>query len=168
MSGVPIRLRWAVDAVDPQPAERLLEVGCGPGVAAGLLCDRLTTGGLLAVDRSATAIARAARRNAEHLATGRLELRQCGLDALEVAPASLDQALAVDVNVFWTAPADAELRLLRAALRPGGRLHLLYGVGPSGPERVTRAIADRLAAARFDDVTVLSSPAGFGVTARRP
>jgi trans-aconitate methyltransferase len=35
-----------------RPGERLLEIGCGSGVAAALVCARLDDGRLLAIDRS--------------------------------------------------------------------------------------------------------------------
>lgn len=60
--------------LDPGSADQVLEIGCGPGVAAAVVCERLTTGRLLAVDRSAVA----ARRTAEHVAGGRLEVRNGG------------------------------------------------------------------------------------------
>ena len=28
---IPARIRWAVDILDPQPADQVLEIGCGPG-----------------------------------------------------------------------------------------------------------------------------------------
>jgi protein-L-isoaspartate O-methyltransferase len=84
--GVPARVAWAVDLLDPQPADRLLEVGGAPGVAAALICERLTTGHLVAVERSATGLRRIADRNAEHVESGRLVLRGCALADLTSRP----------------------------------------------------------------------------------
>ena len=62
------RFAWAVDTLEVRPAGRLLEVGCGHGVAVSLVCERLTTGTITAIDRSPKMIEMATRRNREHLA----------------------------------------------------------------------------------------------------
>jgi SAM-dependent methyltransferase len=169
VTAVPHRIRWAVDVLDPGPDDRLLEIGCGPGVAAALVCERLRGGRLLAVDRSAVAVRRTAERNAAHVAAGRLEVRESSLSGLEVPPRSLDAALAVNVNVFWTTGAAAELAVLLAALRPGGAVHLLWGGGgPTSGDRITRPVAAALAAAGFAGVRPVTGDAGLGVSAVRP
>jgi SAM-dependent methyltransferase len=161
---IPDRIRWAVEVVDPRPGERVLEIGCGPGVAAALVCPRLTDGHLTAVDRSAVAVARTRQRNAEHLASGRLEVVRSELDTLDLQ--GMDKAFSVNVNVFWTTGATRELAALHRALRPGGRLYILYGSGPTGEDRVTPTIAASLAGHGFGDVESIRSPHGVGVTAR--
>src|SRR5215210_1905105 len=61
------RFVWAVDILALDPADRVLEVGCGHGVAVSLVCERLTSGRITAIDRSKKMIEMAARRNREHV-----------------------------------------------------------------------------------------------------
>jgi len=139
-SAVPERIRWAVDALTPGPDEHLLEIGCGPGVAVALVCERLAGGRIVAIDRSATAIARATRRNAHHLATGRAVLRMAALEQLTPgdlpeARTRFDKVFAMNVNLFWTRSPARELDLIRTLLAPGAALYLFYGYGsqPGAP-----------------------------------
>src|SRR5919198_3852667 len=54
VAGVPERLAWAVEVLHVRPDDEILGIGGGPGVAAGLVCERLTGGGrLVGIDRSA-------------------------------------------------------------------------------------------------------------------
>ena len=61
------RLVWAVETLAVQPADRLLEIGCGHGVAVSLVCERLDGASIVAIDRSPTMIELATRRNAIHV-----------------------------------------------------------------------------------------------------
>jgi len=99
---VPNRIHWALEVLDPRPADEVLEIGSGPGVAAALVCEVLETGRLLAIDRSAVATRRTSKRNTAHVEAGRLEVRTVALAALEVPAHSLDIAFSVNVNLFWT------------------------------------------------------------------
>ncbi|MCO1654000.1 class I SAM-dependent methyltransferase [Pseudonocardia humida] len=158
-----------VDLLDPAPGQRILEIGPGPGVAAALVCERLGDGRLLAVDRSAVAVRRTAQRNAEHVAAGRLEVRQAALHELDLPTGELDAAFSIDVNLFWTGPAATELGMLAAALRPGGALHVCYGAGgPQSAERITGPVAAALRAHGFLDVVVRDEAGGLAVSARTP
>jgi SAM-dependent methyltransferase len=127
-------VRWAVELLSPGPDDQLLEIGCGPGVAVGLLCERLVGGRIVAIDRSTTAISRAERRNAAHVAAGKAVLRTVALERLRPgdllgAPERFDKVFAMNVNLFWVRSAAKELDLIKRLLAPGGTLYLFYGYG---------------------------------------
>lgn len=122
----------AVELLDVAPADELLEIGCGPGVAVGLVAAALEGGRALAIDRSATAIARAGRRNAAHVANGTVELRETSLETFDPGDDRFDTVFAIDVNLFWTRRPASELATIARALKPGGVLRLFYGPGPGG------------------------------------
>lgn len=120
------RQRWAVGFVAASSPRSVLEIGCGPGAALALLCEVLPDAQLVGVDRSATAVRRAAARLAEVPGGGRVSLQQVAIADLDVPDASIDAVLGVNVNVFWTSAATRELAVLRRVLSRGGVLHLVY------------------------------------------
>ncbi|WP_229791536.1 SAM-dependent methyltransferase [Micromonospora fulviviridis] len=69
------RLAAIVNALPLQPHSRVLEIGCGPGAAARAVAARLTTGHILAIDRSATAIAQAETAAVGEIRSGRMSVR---------------------------------------------------------------------------------------------
>jgi cyclopropane fatty-acyl-phospholipid synthase-like methyltransferase len=149
-AAVPERVRWAVETLDVQSGDCVLEIGCGPGVAAALICERLVDGRMLAIDRSPLQIERSRRRNEACLASGRLSLEAVGLAELDAGEERFDKVFAIDVNVFWLGPAKEELAAVGKALAPGGGLFLFYA--PPGPERARRAV---------EGVTAALQAAGF-------
>lgn len=164
---VPARMVAAVDLLGPQPADAVLEVGGGSGVSAGLICGRLGSGRLVALDRSSVAGRRNARRNADHQAAGRLEILTGELADLDEAAGPFDRALALNVNAFWTGPADAELAALGRVLKPGGLVVLAWGSG--GPQRSSRIVDPAIAGLvrhGFLGIEPIRDPRLVGVTAR--
>jgi ubiquinone/menaquinone biosynthesis C-methylase UbiE len=116
---------WAVEQLAPRPTDHILEIGCGPGVATQLICERLTTGRLVAIDRSKTAITAARIRNQAHESAGKATFLRTALDQAEFRGQRFDKILAINVNVFWLNPA-TELEAIHKVLKPGGRLTLVY------------------------------------------
>jgi ubiquinone/menaquinone biosynthesis C-methylase UbiE len=119
------RLRAVVDRLDVQPADRVLEIGCGHGVAAGYVCERLDTGHLTAVDRSAKMIEAAARRNAAFVEAGKADFVVATLEDLDLGERSFDKVFAVRVGLFHREPERARA-LAERWLAPGGRLLAVF------------------------------------------
>ncbi|HEU4453184.1 MAG TPA: class I SAM-dependent methyltransferase [Longimicrobium sp.] len=122
---VPERLVWAVEMLDVRPSDRVLEIGCGTGVAVSLVCERLDGGSITAIDRSATMIEAAAKKNRAHVDSGRAIFRHAALRDADFGEGAFDRAFAFNVNVFWQKPA-REVEAVRRLLAPGGALHLFY------------------------------------------
>ena len=128
MAPLSSRLTTIVDALPLRPGLRVIEIGCGPGAAAREVAERVgPRGHVLAVDRSAKAIARLAESAAELVAAGRLTARRVAAEALELDPGEerYDLAFAVRVGAFdGRHPHAGSLALaqLGRALVPGGRL----------------------------------------------
>lgn len=164
---VPVRLRWAVEQLGIAPGARVLEIGCGTGVAVGLVCERLTTGHITGIDRSASAIGRARQRNAAHIAAGRAGLWTG--DLMDFAPdaGAFDRVFAVNVNVFWTGPAQAQLQRLSELTRPGGAVHLVYEAPDARKAgRIAKALHEKFTERGFP-TTILEGPSPklAGITA---
>lgn len=86
MAALSSRLAAIVEALPLRPESRVLEIGCGPGAAARAVAERLTSGHVLAIDRSASAVAQARAAGAEAIAAGRLSVRQVAAEALVLEP----------------------------------------------------------------------------------
>jgi ubiquinone/menaquinone biosynthesis C-methylase UbiE len=119
------RISRFVEAMKVRPGDRVLEIGCGHGVAAGLVCARLETGCYVAIDRSAKMIAAAARRNEVHVQSGKARFLVATLEAADLGDARFDKVFAMRVRLFHDAPEEAE-RLARRWLAPKGRLFAEY------------------------------------------
>ena len=84
--GLSARLTAIVDALPLRPGMRVLEIGCGLGAAVREVASRIGHGHVLAIDRSAKAVAQARSASGAEIASGRLSLRQVAAEELELLP----------------------------------------------------------------------------------
>jgi ubiquinone/menaquinone biosynthesis C-methylase UbiE len=136
------RNRWAVSLLEVQPADRVLEIGFGPGLAIAELAGRATRGHVYGIDRSQVMVHQASRRNRAAIRAHRVELVHASVDQLPRFDEPLDVILAVNSVGFWADPAE-RLHDLRRLLRPGGRIALATQPRCPGATRVTTARAAR-------------------------
>jgi ubiquinone/menaquinone biosynthesis C-methylase UbiE len=119
------RLQRVVDELAIRPDDRVLEIGCGHGVAATLVCGLLKGGRLTAIDRSPKMIEAATRRNAAYVADGRAEFLVGALEELDLGERRFDKIFAVRVGLFHREPARARA-LAERWLAPGGEIFAFY------------------------------------------
>ena len=119
------RLRSIVDRLDIRPEDRVLEIGCGHGVAATLVCERLGAGRLTAIDRSPKMIDVATRRNEEHIAAGKAEFLVGAIEDIDLGDRRFDKIFAARVGLFQR-ESDRAHALASRWLAPGGRISVFY------------------------------------------
>ena len=151
------RNRWVVSLLDVRPADRVLEIGFGPGVAIAALA-RAGAGHVYGVDHSAVMVREASRRNAAAIRAGRVTLLNASADRLPAAlDGPFDVILAVNSLGFWPAPGE-RLAELRLRLAPGGRIAIVSQPRSPGATAAT----SRTAAAEIENLL-----SGAGYTHRR-
>lgn len=105
----------------------VLEIGCGPGVAARAIARTLTSGHILGIDRSRKAIDLASAGSAEEIASGRLAFRLAAIEEFELGAGEdrFDLAFAMRVGALDGRHPELEARAMariKAALKPQGLL----------------------------------------------
>ena len=119
------RLRAVVEQLNIQPNDRVLEIGCGHGVAATLVCERLKGGRLTAIDRSPKMIEAAKSRNAAHIQVGKAEFLVMRLEDMDLGKRRFDKVFAARVGLFHREPQRAR-SLVEKWLAPGGEVFSFY------------------------------------------
>jgi trans-aconitate 2-methyltransferase len=140
------QLEWAQEVLERlalRGDETVLDAGCGSGRVTALLLDRLPRGRVIAVDASASMIAKA-----RDTLGGRADIRQGDLSQLELRE---EVDLVFSNAVFHWIPDHRNLfRRLFAAMLPGGRLVAQCG-GRGNVATLAKAIVEVAAQQRFGE-----------------
>jgi SAM-dependent methyltransferase len=114
---------WLVEAIDPKPGQRVLELAAGPGETGFLVAERLGPDGTLVSTDQSPHMVDVARRRAEELGLGNVEFRVLDGQQIDLDERSFDAVLCRWGYMLMADP-DAALRGTRRVLRQGGRLAL--------------------------------------------
>ena len=156
------RNRWVVSLLGVRPADRVLEIGFGPGLAVAELV-RAGAGHVYGVDHSGVMLRQASRRNAAAIRAGRVTLVHAPVDRLPAAlDGPFDAILAVNSLGFWPAAAE-RLAELRRRLAPGGRIAIASqprcpGATADTSRGAAREIEDLLTGAGFTHLSTQILP----------
>jgi SAM-dependent methyltransferase len=147
------RSRWVVSLLGVRPADQVMEIGFGPGLAVAALV-RAGAGHVYGIDHSGVMLRQASRRNAAAVRAGRVTLIRASVDQLpSTLDGPFDAILAVNSLAFWPAPAE-RLAELRLRLAPGGRIAIASQPRCPGATAATSRSA-------ADEIKNLLSGAGF-------
>ena len=131
-SSVSSRIMSAIDALPLKHGLRVLEIGCGSGVAAREIVRRWPDIYVLGIDRSSAAIRQALAGSQPQIAAGQVAFCLIAVEEFKLLPNEplFDLAFALRVGALdGRYPQARALALpdLRAALVPGGRIFINSG-----------------------------------------
>lgn len=133
---------FAVEALDVQPGDKVLEIGFGHGRMVERIAARATGGFTAGVDTSDVMVAQATRRNRAAIDAGRVELKLGSVSEIPFDDGSFDKVC--EANTFHHWPSRAlGLEEVRRVLKPGGTLLLcIRGKAPAGKKEWAPGYSD--------------------------
>ena len=114
---------WMIDAIAPQPGERVLELAAGLGETGMLAAELVAPMGGVIVSDQAEAMLGGARERAVALGLSNVEFRVLNAEWIDLPVASVDAVLCRWGYMLMADP-QAALLETRRVLRPGGRIAL--------------------------------------------
>jgi ubiquinone/menaquinone biosynthesis C-methylase UbiE len=118
--------KLAVQALDIQPNDHILDVGFGGGVALYKILKNIHGGFVAGIDYSPDMVKRGKRKFQKSIASGKMTLVEGDVASMPFNDASFDKICTINTIYFWPDPTAGLKEILRV-LKPGGQL--VIGVG---------------------------------------
>jgi SAM-dependent methyltransferase len=115
--------RALVEAIEPQPGQRVLELAAGIGETGFLAAELIAPGGTLISTDGAEAMQAQAKERAAELGLRNVEFKLADLEWIDVGTAEVDAVLC-RWGYMFALDREASLRETRRVLRPGGHVAL--------------------------------------------
>ena len=155
--------RWTLELLDVQPHERLLDVGCGNGVAVKLMAERAVDGFVAGIDYSPVSVDMAIKRNADAIKAKKIAISEEDVLHLPYEERSFDAVCSLESFYFW-GDHIAGLKETLRVLKEGGRILIVMELAKDGsnPEK-KRKVAESINCPIFSarEVAEMLEAAGF-------
>lgn len=139
------RGRWTVGLLELQPGDRVLEIGCGPGLALQACLETHPDVSVVGLDHSEMMIRKAARRNAAAVRVGRLHLVTGSMAFLPLMGKYFTKCLMNNVVQFLPDRVDSLARIA-AVLEPDAVIAITFQPrNPGAQAEDGRAFAEGVA-----------------------
>jgi len=115
------RMYWTLSLLDILPADRVLEIGFGPGFAIQRASVLASRGFVAGVDHSDVMVRQAAKLNAGAVRAGQVSLQLGSASELPKFNDPFDKIFTINSIHFWHEPVEC-LGALRSMLKPGGTI----------------------------------------------
>jgi SAM-dependent methyltransferase len=113
--------RLAIDALELQPTDQVLELGFGPGWALRTIAARVNNGQVFGVDQSERMLRQAAKMNQAAVARGQVVLSKGPFSPLPWINSTFHKVLLVNVAYFFDLDGQ-DMAEVHRVLRSGGRV----------------------------------------------
>jgi ubiquinone/menaquinone biosynthesis C-methylase UbiE len=163
---------FAVESLDPQPEDQVLEIGYGHGRTIRKIAERTEMGFVAGVDISEVMVRQATKRNRELIQAGRVEICQGSVSNIPFEFARFNKVLAVNNYQFWPNP-ELNLDEIRRVLRESGLLVLClrmkdpaktFQIAPGFTEEEVEEVAGLVRWVGFQNVRTVRQRAGREAT----
>lgn len=160
--------RFAVEVLDVQPEDQVLEIGFGHGQAIQMIATLAKSGFTAGIDISDVMVRQAARRNKKLIESGHVELSQASVADIPYEFGRFDKILAVNNYQLWP-NAEHNLTEIRRVLNKNGflilclrmkELNKAFQLAPGFTEQEVEETMGLLRWVGFRDVQIVKRPAG--------
>ncbi|MDE7097668.1 MAG: class I SAM-dependent methyltransferase [Ruminococcus sp.] len=110
---------WALAHLNINGAEKVLDIGCGGGMALQKMSAKITTGHLTGVDYSEVSVELSRKVNADDVDNGKMDIIHASVENLPFDDNSFNIIYTIESFYFWKNPVDC-LKEVQRVLSPDG------------------------------------------------
>lgn len=120
-----VEVDWTIEQLQIQPNDRILDLGCGAGDALARLLQKDDTVHVTGLDRSATIVRSALRRNRAAVRRQRVAVVEGNIGTIPFQDEQFDRVFSIHTLYFWE-DVPAVLADVERVLKPGGSFVITY------------------------------------------